>query len=453
MVDPILLESINQGLAGAEKVLIPFFQIMWRIIKDWWWLPIPFLLIKPFAYLWLLWQGDRWLDKEVRMILLEIKPPKEVLTPVKAMETVFTGLWHLYDPPNPREKWLDGKQQLSMSLEIASLGGKPHFYIRIPDGQRDRIESNIYSQYPDVEIEEVEDYTKFVPKDIPNKDWDMWGCDYVMLKEDVYPIRTYSQFFEENPEVSKEEKRIDPMSMLLEGMAKFKPKEQLWVQISITPVLPGAESDYEERGRALADKLLSRPGKKPAGKPIVQEATEVFIGSLLNKGPKEEEEKTQELIPSEMKLSPGERDVVSAIEKKISKAAFKCNIRFVHLGKKEDYFGGKKTIPMSFFDQFTTINLNGLKPWSDTITKKYTVWTWFLNKRIVYIRKRNMFRNYVARMSSLWPQDAGKSRFILNVEELASLYHFPGRMVTGGPFMSRVEAKRSEAPSDLPVEE
>jgi hypothetical protein len=64
-----------------------------------------------------------------------------------------------------------------------------------------------------------------------------------------------------------------------------------------------------------------------------------------------------------------------------------------------------------------------------------------------------MFRNYVARMSALWPQKAGKSRFILNVEELASLYHFPGRMVTGAPSMSRVEAKRSEAPSDLPVEE
>ena len=453
MVDQVFLETISQLLGGAEKVLTPFLQIMWRIVKDWWWLPIPFLLIKPFSYLWLWWLGDRWLKKEVRMILLEIKPPKEVLTPIKAMETVFAGLWHLYEPPSPREKWLDGKQQLSMSLEIASLGGQPHFYVRIPDAVRDRVESNIYSQYPDIEIQEVEDYTKFVPRDIPNKKWNMWGCDYVMLKDDVYPIRTYSQFFEENPETSKEEKRIDPMSMLLEGMAKFKPKEQLWVQIVITPVLPGVESDYEKRGRALADKLLNRPGPKPAGKPIIQEAIEVFVGSLMNKGPAEEKEKAEELIPAEMKLSPGERDVVAAIERKISKAAFKCNIRFIHLGEKEDYFGGKKTIPMSFFDQFTTINLNGLKPWSDTITKKYTVWFWFLDARRTYIRKRNMFRNYVNRFSPLFPRDSGKSRFILNTEELASLFHFPGRMATGAPSMSRVEAKRGEAPADLPVEE
>jgi hypothetical protein len=453
MIDPVFLEAVSQEFGTAQKVLTPFFQIIWQMIKDWWWLPIPFILIKPFSYLWLWWLGDKWCAKNVRMILLEIKPPKEVLTPVKAMELVFSGLWHLYDPPNPREKWLDGKQQLAMSLEIASLGGKPHFYIRIPAATRDRVESSIYSQYPDVEIEEVEDYTKFVPQDIPNKNWDLWGCDYVLLKDDVYPIRTYSQFFEEKPEVAKEEKRIDPISALLEGMAKFKPKEQLWVQIIATPVVANVEDDYPKRGKKEVDKLLDRPGPKPMSKPIIQEAIGVFIGSLMNKAPTEEEKKEAGIIPPEMKLSPGERDVVSAIEKKVSKYAFKCTIRFVHLGKKEDYFGGRKTIPMGFFDQFSTTNFNGFKPWSDTITKKYTFWLWFLDKRRTYVRKRNMFRNYVGRISPLFPRNAGPSSFILNIEELASLYHFPGRMVTGAPSIFRVEAKRGEAPAELPIEE
>ena len=45
-------------------------------------------------------------------------------------------------------------------------------------GFRQLIESNIYSQYPEVEIVQVEDYTKNVPVDIPNRDWDLFGMSW-----------------------------------------------------------------------------------------------------------------------------------------------------------------------------------------------------------------------------------------------------------------------------------
>ncbi len=428
-------------------MLLPLFQVLWEFIKSWWWVFAPFILFAPFRFFWLQWRNDVWCTKNVKMILLEIKPPKEVLTPIKGMEVVFSGLWHLYDPPNPREKWLDGKMQLPLGLEMVSIGGESHFFIRCPEGNRDLVESNLYSQYPDLEITEVQDYTKFVPQDMPNKDWEMWGCDYELLKDDVYPIKTYSKFFEEKPEIAKEEKRIDPMSSLLEGMAKFKPGEQLWIQIIAVPMSTYVEDDYAKRGQIEVDKLVKRPKPKPS-KPIIQEAIEVMVTGE----PSKEEEKKEEIIPPEMKLTPGEREVVSAIEQKVGKYAFKCSIRFIHLGKRDVYFGGKKTIPMGFFDQFSTSNLNGLKPWLKTITKKYTFWLWFLDKRRVYMRKRNMFRNYVNRFGPFFPKDAGKRVFVLNIEELASLYHFPGRMVTAAPSISRVEAKKGEAPPGLPTE-
>ena len=57
------------------------------------------------------------------------------------------------------------------------------------------------------------------------------------------------------------------------------------------------------------------------------------------------------------------------------------------------------------------------------------------------------------RFSPLFPQKGHwPSSFILNTEELASIYHFPGRRVAPAPFIRRIEAKKGEAPSGLPTE-
>jgi hypothetical protein len=426
-----------------EQIFI-IFNILWDVIKNWWWVILPFVLIKPFLFIYLWWRKEVWIGK-IKFIVLEIKPPKEVLRPIKAMETVFNGLWHFYDPPNPREKWFEGKDQLGFSLEIVSLGGEPHFFIRIPENFRNLTESVLYSQYSDLEINQVDDFTKFVPQDVPNKDWDIWGTDYEMLKEDIYPIKTYSKFFEERPEVAKEEKRIDPVSNILEGMAKFKPGEQLWVQIMATPVAYGIESDYVERGKKEVDNLVKRP-KLPKRKTIIEEAIDVLV---TGKPPTEPEKEKKAIMP-EMELTPGEKKIVSGIEDKISKYAFNCTIRFIQLGKRNVFFPPNKAIPMGFFDLFSTADLNGLKPMKKTITKVHTVWLWFLDNRRAYVRKRSIFRNFIERNSPFWPFSGGT--FILNIEELASLYHFPGVGVTAAPSVSRIEAKKGEAPPGLPTE-
>ncbi|MCK4520308.1 hypothetical protein KAT95_00330 [Candidatus Parcubacteria bacterium] len=429
-----------------EDQIFVIFNTIWNFLRTWWWIILPFILIKPFLFIYLWWRNQVWFGK-MRSIVLEIKPPKEVLRPIKAMETVFNGLWHFYDPPNYREKWFEGKMQLGFSLEIACFGGEPHFFIRIPENARNLVESTLYSQYPDLEIKEVDDYTKKVPQDVPNKDWEIWGTDYEQLKDDIYPIKTYSKFFEEKPEISKEEKRIDPMSNLLEGMAKFKPGEQLWVQIMAKPVSHLEESkDFIEKAKKEVDKLVNRP-KPSVSKPIVEEAIDVLV---TGEPPKEEEEKKEGGIMPAMELTPGEMKVVSAIEDKISKYAFECSIRFLQLGKRDVFFSPNKAIPMGFFDLFGTVDLNGLKPMRRTITKVHTVWLWFLDNRRVYVRKRRMFRNFIERLGPFCPWPGGT--FILNIEELASLYHFPGRGVTAAPSISRVEAKRGEAPIELPTE-
>lgn len=56
--------------------------------------------------------------------------------------------------------YLHGRPKPRLSLEIASVRNLIQFFIWTPRKYRNVIESQIYAQYPDVEIEEVEDYAK-----------------------------------------------------------------------------------------------------------------------------------------------------------------------------------------------------------------------------------------------------------------------------------------------------
>lgn len=372
-------------------------------------------------------------------MVLEIQMPKEVLKPIQAMENVFHGFWAVYDEANWKEKWFQGKFLLSFSCEIVSIGGDTHFYIRIPAALRNLFESSIYSQYSEAEIFEAEDYAKRIPLSIPNKDWDVWGADYREFKEDIYPIRTHKEF-EERSE-AKEEKRIDPLASLLEGMAKIQPGEQLWVQFVIKPISP-VENDWVERGKEAIDKLVKRK-EKPKTKPIIQEMSDVVImGKPAGETIKEE----PQLFYPEMMLTAGEREVVSSIENKTKKFGFETNIRFLYAAKTDVFFKPNVKIPLGFFNQFSTLNFNGLKPLKKT---KTTINYPPFMKRRLYLKKRRIFQRYIHRVSPFFPAPGGT--FILSTEELASLFHFPGRSVAPAPAVPRVEAKKGEAPPGLPV--
>ncbi len=428
-----------------QEIILEFtraWQIIWGIFRVWWWILLPFIVVRPFLSLWLWWRNELWYKTQEK-VLLEIKIPKEILQPIKAMENVFSGLWAIYDPSNWKEKWIEGKCLLNFSLEIVGIDGQPHFFIRVPKPLKALVESNIYAQYPEVEISEVSDYTQAVPSDIPNQDWDLWGCSLHTLKEDIYPIKIYSKFFEDKSDI-KEEKRIDPLAGLLEGMAKLKKGEQMWVQILVKPIT-GQENSFLNRGKKKIEELAHRP-KNTKQKRIVQEAAEILAFGI-----KEKEQEQAELIPSEMRLLSGEKEEIIAIEEKMAKYFFEVSIRFIYLGKKEVFFKPHLKTPLAFFTQFSTQNFNGFKPWGKTITKV----TYCFIKRRTYLLKKRIFRLYKSRLSPLYPVSSKpggiQGVFVLNIEELASLFHFPSKEAAQAPSLERVESKKGEAPPGLPV--
>ncbi|OGZ18918.1 MAG: hypothetical protein A2175_02165 [Candidatus Nealsonbacteria bacterium RBG_13_42_11] len=431
-----------------------FFDAAWQIFKNWWWILPPFILWKPFMSLWIWWRFESWIEKQ-RWIVLEIKLPKEILKPIRAMETVMNSIHGvIYHPPDWWEKWVDGQIQLSIAFEITSIDGEPHFYIRTPVSYRAAVESSFYSQYPEVEIEEVDDYTKYVPQNIPNKDWDLWGSDYKTAKDDHYPIKTYLQFETEHEPL--EEKRVDPVASLLEAMAKIKQGEQLWIQIIATPLAKDKGTadlgdattiPWLKEGEALRDKLARRI-EKPKEKPIIQEAAEILITGKVG-----EEEKQQEIIPPEMKLTPGEREVITQVEAKMTKPIFETIIRFIYMGQRNVWFKPNFRLAFSFFTSYTTANLNMLLPISKTLTKihkKLFLPINYLRPRRHYMRCRKLFRNYTHRVNHSFPRSGEVC--MLNTEEIASLFHFPGKAVAPAPGISRIEAKKGGVPPELPVE-
>ena len=415
--------------------------------RNWWWLPLPFILWKPFIFIYLWWRNESWITKQ-KMILLEVKLPREVLKPIRAMETVMASLHAaVYHPPDWWEKWIDGQVQLSLAFEVASIGGETHFYVRTGAAYRDAVEASLYSQYPEVEIKEVDDYTKYIPQNIPNKDWDLWGTDYKLLKNDHYPIKTYPKF--ETETEREEEKIVDPIAALLESMAKVKPGEQFWVQIIGEPISEGPANAWIAKGEEIRDRLSKRPEPTKAQKPMIQEAAEILITGK----PTEEVKEEREIIPPEMKLTPGEREIVTRLEEKISKPVFISTVRFIYLGKRDVWFKPNFRLGFSYFNGYTTMNLNALFPMGRTLTKIHKHWFLPINlirRRRHYLRCRKLFRNYLKRFPPFFPREGGT--FALNIEEMASLFHFPSERAAPAPGVPRVEAKKRGVPPELPTE-
>jgi len=443
---------------------IPFLIL--QILKSWWWFFLPlllFLLAKFFYFWWLRW--EIWYKKN-QWILLEIKPPAEVLKPFKAMEDLITSLWGVYDTPIWRERWCEGMLPSApfwFSMEIASFGGEIHFYVRILDGWKNLFESAIYAHYPETEISVVEDYTKKVPQNIPNEKWDMEGYDYGYVggRDYIYPIKTYSAFFEKEAEETKimEEKRVDPLDSLLEALSELQSGEQFWFQIVADPILD-RDIPFKTHGKEVVNRLAKRPEvKKP--KPMWEEAAEILIS-----GPPAEEKKEESLIAPELRLTPGEKEILQAVERKISKYNFKVWTRGIYLYKiNEPRFANNKSILHTYFQHFSTEHLNAITFNRVTRTKIH----YWLRKRRLYLRKRKQFRDYIERFPPYFPWNLngnvpfvfdlirypkgltkGKGIMVFSAEELASVFHFPPKITV--PTMARVEAKKAGPPSGLPTE-
>lgn len=399
------------------------------LIMQFWWTITPVVLFLILLYLWMYYIQLHY-EANKSWVLLEIKLPREVLKTPKAMEQVFAALHGVRSELNLIEKYIDGETQERFSFEIVGINGATHFYIRTNSKFRNLLEAQIYAQYPEAEINEVGEYTSAIPPDIPNKEYDIWGTELILVKQDAYPIKTYVQF--EDP---KEEKRIDPLSSCTELLSKLEQGAQIWIQFIVSP----ASFDWHKEGEALVSKILGKKEVKPKGMfGDIGETMKPLFSLKIDASPPQVQR--SEPASKMMYLSPGERETVEAIEKNISKFGFSATIRILYIARHEVFTKANVAGILGTFRQFGASHLNSFKPNSN----KTPSVDYLFKKTRNFARKRSLFRNYKIRKLDLHP-------FILNTEELATIYHFPGKMVAPAPFMQRVEAKKGEPPSGLPM--
>ena len=425
--------------------MISAFNTALDIVLEYWWVVAPVALFFILRDMWLNYARTKEINSS-EWTLLEIKAPKEVEKTPMAMEQILSGLHGVETSPTFTEKWFKGKTAPYFSVEIINKQEGAHFLIRTKKEFRNLVEAQIYAQHPEAEIFEVEDYIEDLPSKIPNKNYNVWGTELILTKEDAYPIRTYPCFFED---AKKVEERVDPLSSLSEILSYLTPYENIWIQILISPT----KDAWKKEGKKLVDKLIGRENESSKKRGIAMEEAHVWaealqqgIGSLFwGPSDKGENSKKELIKKSTHILSSGEKDVISSIEKNISKLGFKTIIRFLYWGRSDVFSGANKAAVIGVFKQFNTQNLNGFKP-----NKKITPGGGhFFKNRREFSSKMKLISNYKNRYFPI--EGFSKRGFIFNTEELATIYHIPGKPVQS-PAISRVEAKKSGPPTGLPIQ-
>ncbi len=410
-----------------------FYAILSIFLKVWWlWLPV--LLVAIFIELWVTYLKIKAL-KALKWTFLEVKISRTIEKSPKSMEQIFSGLHGIITKIKFLDTYWKGKVQEWFSFEMAGIDGAVYFFIRTPEQFRNLIEAQIHAQYPDAEISEVLDYAGPFGKKVPSKTYDISGAELMLERDDYYPIRTYP-FFEEK----EEERRVDPMASFLEILSKLKPGENLFIQYLMKPT---AEKVWKEKGAEALNKLM---GKKVEHKKkwyeIIFGGIEEFIKNLfiaIAIYPEWGAAKKEESKSSASNLSPGERLVAEAIENKISKIAFRASIRYAYIARSDIFSRANMAAISGSFKQFNTVNLNGFKSNGEAGTSADGLF----KKRKEFLKKQKFIERCIKRS---WPE----KDFILNIEELATIYHYP-ILTVETPTMRRVEAKKAEPPVSLPV--
>lgn len=365
------------------------------------------VIVAVLAYL--IWQNRRrtqWVE-DTEHTLLVIEVPKDNDKKELSAEQMFASLHGILRPKSDLVR--EGVLQEHISFEIVSVANQIQFYVWAPKHLRDFVEGQIYAQYPTVHIREVEhDYAQAELGDRV-----VYGTELHLTKTDVLPIKTFQVF------------EVDPLAGITAVLAKIEEMGgEMWIQVLARPI----DDSWQEKGDAFIEAVKN--GKaKPVGNTILDAFIELplyILGNLFSglfgattEG-KKEEKKEEKKEPS-----PGQATVIKAVEEKITKLGYGVKVRIAYIGPDQDLARQRMQAIVGGFKQFNTTNLNGF-----TASK--------------YHDGEDFLRDYQARVF----MDGGN---ILNIEELASLYHLPHTSVET-PNMVWTTSKTSEPPSNLPTE-
>lgn len=333
------------------------------------------------------------------LLMLEI--PRENDKKELAAEQMLASLHGILR--SKRELRLSGTLQEHISLEIAAKGQRIRFYIWMPKHLQAFVEGQIYAQYPTVQITEMEeDYAaRHLEQSIVH------SAELTLIDNETMPIKTFPSF------------EVDPLAAITATLAKLdKDNEEMWIQIMARPIA----DDWHRRGTKTVARIrggrgLFGGGTGTATLSYAGQAFAALVRPPASSGPDS---------PKEPELSERDKARITAIEAKTTKLGYQVKIRLVYAGNDVQTARLRMQALVGAFKQFNTTNLNGFRVKSSSFKP---------DRQLEY-----QTRFFI---------DHG---FILNIEELASLFHLPHTTVeTQNIVWART--KTAEPPANVPVAE
>jgi hypothetical protein len=366
--------------------------------------------------------------------LLQVRVSKENETGPIVAENIFATLHGIKTNFSLLDR-LRGYSSDHVSFEIASLERSIKFYVAFPEKLRNLVEGQIYAQYPDVEIEDCDDYS-MTDRNVANA----VGVELKTTNADVYPIKRYSQFEDKLTRVA-----VDPLSGITSSLVKFDDMEdQAWVQIVTSPLRDkwrivftkcvrilkkGVFGNISSLKTAYARAFVTRKlWPKVVFFPVyflfwVQGLLITAKVTTDMSGGGASLSHNDDLDEATSKNHDRESDIDAAIDK-VVRPLFNVTIRVVYVPKKKDKHKAEVKLReiVGSFKQLNSPHLNG-----------FDIANFLSGSEVVNAFRKRIIRN----------------GFVLNNEELATIYHLPNISVRT-PLIYWVKSKKLEPPADLP---
>jgi len=393
LISPVANNFLNSNYVWLLVVLLSFFL-----------LAIAILLIRLFIRRSTV--NNSYFEHQIFLVKLPKEKPKdnEVGYTVQQMreeiakgETIFASIGGLRAEKGFMS-WLYGRQD-HFSFEVVANQNKIAFYVATPKNNARYIEQQIHAHYPEASIEEMEDYNSFAPDS-------QVAAGYLRTKKAFYfPIKTYQKM------------EVDPMNSIINVMSKLSKDESIAIQYVVRSATPA----WHSKAKKVVTKIIEKNSVSQGIKSANILADFLTLISFSSSKPKDI---NIPVIPKT--LTEVEREMVKAMEEKNSHSGLDVNIRVVACAKTKiqaklyldnisSSFGEYNNY--SYGNNFSRISDGGERVVQDFIYRRF--------------------------------QD--NISFLLNTEELASIFHFPLKY-TETPNILWLTAKTAPAPSDVPNE-
>ncbi|MEK7598412.1 MAG: DUF87 domain-containing protein [Patescibacteria group bacterium] len=353
------------------------------------------------------------MDLEIIRVSKAFKPKEETVKAdewkeeIGAMEQFLSslsnmkekkGLWHkfIYDDPY-------------VSFEIANFAKSDEitFFVAIPRKFRGSVEKLIHSFFPNASLEKAKDFNIFHPGSYTA------SATMQLKNKYILPIKTY-----ENMEV-------DPLNAITNALSKLDiHKEGAAFQIILKPTAKA----WRMAGRSTAQKMQQGQRFKDVHNKSYAHAAAKGASSIFHEMVSSPGKSGQSGLdePKTVQLTPEEQELVKSLEQKSSKTGFEVNIRLV-----------ASAITQERAEEILAEMENSFIQFENSDTNCFQVKKRMNKKDIEY---DFIFRNFDAETAT-----------ILNVEEIASVFHFP-ISATETPKIKWLKSGAAPPPVDVPAE-